>query len=101
MERRRKMPPLLHQHWVAFVPRKYVSGAADTAYDGSANEHSLNVAAAQITRWKPRDPAIELASVGIALDRDIHQPERTLRRPGNLLGHQDRPGAGAENWLCF
>src|SRR6185437_12791301 len=101
MERRGEMPSLFHQHGVAFVPRKYVSGAADTAYDGSANEHSLNVAAAQITRWKPRDPVIELASVGIALDCDIHQPERTLRRSGYFLGHQDRSGAGAENWLCF
>jgi hypothetical protein len=79
--------------------------AVDAPDDRRADEHRLQLARARCASRirlgvEHHHAAVDLPAVGVALHGDIHQPQALLRRVGDLGGHQDGAGAGAEHRLA-
>src|SRR5579872_649659 len=93
------MPALFHQHRIARIFCQHSGTRSDAADNGSTNKYGLEVATpeALIITVHPDDATVKLPAVRVAFDRNIHEMQRILRRVGNLVSDQDRPGAGAED----
>ena len=50
--------------------------------------------------WRSLNGAVDLASVGVALDGGIEDGEALLRRVGDFFSKKDASGAGAERGAC-
>jgi hypothetical protein len=89
--------PLLDQDGQTFGTPKYAHSLTYAADDRSANENHFDRIAAQFGAFACPDRAIDLPSVGVALDGDIEQAEVLLGRRQNVCGQQNRSGARAKD----
>src|SRR5690348_9957809 len=96
MERGHHVPALLHPNRIALVGRQNFSAGADSQDLRRAYENRLHLIR---TYLKPRDLAINLAAVGVALDVDIDEIEAGLRGFSDGVSQQDRAGASSEDRL--
>ena len=79
---------------IAAVGGQHLNSRAGGSDDGGADEDRFEVA--ELGR-KGDDARIQLAPVGVALDVDIHEPERLLCGGADTAGKEDGTGAGAED----
>jgi len=91
-----QMATLLSEDGISVIGGEHLNGGAGGADDGSANEDRFEVPEGG---REIDDAGIELAAVGVALDFDIHEPERLLFRGGDVRREEDGSGAGAEDGL--
>src|SRR5665213_2605753 len=95
MKRGDHVAALLDPHRVPVVSSEYGAACAQTANDGRADEHGFQVAT--LRHGDVRDAAIDLTSVSIAFDGDVHEGEAGLRGIRDFTGQQNRPGAASVN----
>ena len=96
------MPAFFHQDRIALVSRQHACAVPHAPDDGGADEDGFHISgrcAGLEFRFRrdARDTAIDLPPVGVALDADIDEPQALLRGARNLVGQQDRAGAGSED----
>ena len=102
MKRGHQMPALLHQDRVALIGGQHRSIRAHAPDNRGANENRLEIAGLRALRKTGlrrdlRHAAIDLAAIGVALHRQVHETEALLGRMGNLRSQQDGARASAEN----
>src|SRR5947208_1549425 len=98
------MAALLEQNGVAGVTSEDAHIVPRAADDGRADEDGLELAGRGALfegglGGDFGDAAIDLATVAVALDRDIDEAEAFLRRAGDFVGHEDGAGTGSEDRL--
>jgi hypothetical protein len=98
MESGNHVRPLLNQDSRVFVRRQYLSPWSYSPDDRSTNKHGFHRLAIHLDLG---NAAVNLPSVAIPLNGQIHQPERGLRRILNFCRQQNRPGASPKNRLVF
>ena len=97
MKRGGQMPALLDQHRIALIGRQHLRVPPTRRMMGARMKTASRSPVERRRLSGRRDAAVELAAVGVALDADVHQPERCLRRVGDFGGQQDGAGAGSED----
>ena len=95
------MPAFLDQHRVSGILREDACLRSDLPNNGSADENGLYRAGPGPIRKagigiELNDSAVDLPSICIAFNREIHQAEALLFRIGDTIGQQDCTGAGAK-----
>src|ERR1017187_9601806 len=98
MEGRRHHTSLPHQHGIVAAFRQDFYSLADPLDPRRANEDHLQRIAPERGGGFD-DGGIDLASVGVAADRNVNRIEALLMRVLVLFGQHDRSGAGAESRL--
>jgi hypothetical protein len=89
---------LLYPHRISLIGSEHFHARADPTDDGRTNENGLQLLPAGVDLC---DAAIDLPTVGIALDGDVHQREARLRGTGNLSCKKNGAGARSENGLAL
>src|ERR1039458_3165473 len=102
MEGRDEVAALFHQDGVAVVAGEDAGGGAGTADDGSADEHRFHFTGGGAGEkfglgLDLGDAAIDLATVAVAFDRNVHEAQAFLGGAGDFIGDQDGAGASAED----
>src|SRR5678815_3655768 len=78
MKRGDQVTPGGDEHRIAHVPRQHAHAGTAPANDRRTDEDRFHIAA--VFEPDPRHRAVDLPSIGIALDADVHQSERFLFR---------------------
>src|SRR5688572_26241678 len=97
MKRGDYVPALLDKDRVAVVAGKDSDTVAHFPDDRCANKDGFEVTTFQAVGLQAYDPAVELPPISIALNRNVYQAERFLRRIGHFFRDQDRACTGPKH----
>lgn len=95
MEGSGEMTALLDEDGFVSVGGENVNTLTDAADDRGADKHRFQIGA--VGHLDFRDLRVDLAAVGIAFDRYVHDSKGLLLGMVDLVGEQNGSGAGAEN----
>src|SRR5271166_1627609 len=96
MERRGQRFALADQNRIFAFGCDHFDACAYAFDFGSADEYHFY---GLVEKSSLTDRAVDLASVGVAADRDVERTKAGLFRIFNLGGEQDASGAGSKSWL--